>query len=168
MTEQVKPKSKPGRKPKAVVEPTTVVETPEVVKQDAVEPTQEASSEPIVIAEAQGTTEDEIVVEPTQEAAEPVTVNEPKTEQVEVEAVPVVLDEKFKPILRPTNVKGEAVGHMPVPKAIFEMVTKDSDWRSKIETHNAKVGLQSVLYWLTKNGELRVRCMSSSRFGDVL
>lgn len=86
----------------------------------------------------------------------------------QLERIVVTLADTFKPILRPSSVAGEPKGHMPCPKAVFDLVTKDADWRSKIDSHPAKVALQSVAYWQDQNGEQQVRCMSSSKFGKVL
>jgi hypothetical protein len=74
----------------------------------------------------------------------------------------------FKPTLRPSSVGGEPKGPMPVPKGIFDLVTKDPEWKDKIDSHTAKHGLKSVAHWQDVNGHVKVRCMSSSKFGEVL
>lgn len=83
----------------------------------------------------------------------------------ELQRIVVNLPEGFMPLLRPTMVGDEPKGHMPCPKGIFDLITTDADWRSKIDSHPAKVGLQSVVHWQDKLGDLQVRCMSSSKFG---
>lgn len=77
------------------------------------------------------------------------------------------LEEGFLPILRPTMVGEALTGHIPAPKAVFECVQNEG-WQELIDSHPAKHGLKSVLYWKNINGSAVVRCMSSSRFADVV
>lgn len=78
----------------------------------------------------------------------------------------IELEENFKPILRPTMVGDAYTGHIPCPKAVFDLVQTEG-WQDLIEIHPAKHGLKSVLYWKNINGSAVVRCMSSSKFADV-
>lgn len=73
--------------------------------------------------------------------------------------------EVFKPVLVPTMVGDAQTGHIPCPKAVFELVQIEG-WQDSIEDHPAHVtaGLKSVLHWKTINGTAKVRCQSSSRF----
>lgn len=203
MTEEVKPKGKPGRKAKVVAESkpevveqkvevletsTETVETAKGTEVTELPAAVEAPEKPVDVIESisdtDGAPKPEIVVDEAAEAPEKVLEDEV------VESKPEVVDEaaetkdedkkedkpkdqpkapaNFKPILRPTSVRGEPVGYMAVPRAIFELVTRDENWRDKVETHPAKVGLQSVLYWVEINGKQQVRCQSSSKFADVL
>lgn len=77
------------------------------------------------------------------------------------------LEEGFSPILRPTMVGEAYTGHIPAPKAVFDAVQVEG-WQELIDSHPAKHGLKSVLYWKNINGSAVVRCMSSSRFADVV
>ena len=77
------------------------------------------------------------------------------------------LEEGFSPILRPTMVGEAFTGHIPAPKAVFDAVQVEG-WQELIDSHPAKHGLKSVLYWKNINGSAVVRCMSSSRFADVV
>ncbi|MNC03611.1 hypothetical protein D3C76_363200 [compost metagenome] len=170
-----------------VVEET--VETPEVVEAPVV-----ASVDPV--GEDLGDVTDETVetpVDPTEaviEGAEPEEVEpvaEPEdtapelveefsqpvesTATTEVTELPdgfeYELEDGFAPILRPTMVGEELTGHIPCPKGVFDLVQTEG-WQSLIDSHVAKAGLKSVLFWKRKNGSAVVRCMSSSRFADVV
>lgn len=77
------------------------------------------------------------------------------------------LDPDFKPNLWPYKIKGEFVGYMQVPKVVFDLV-QHTGWQKLIDAHPAKQGLKSVLYWRRRNGNLTVRCMSSSKFAEVV
>lgn len=76
------------------------------------------------------------------------------------------LEDGFLPILRPTMVGDDLTGHIPAPKAVFDFVQNEG-WQELIDSHPAKHGLKSILYWKNINGSAVVRCMSSSRFADV-
>lgn len=76
------------------------------------------------------------------------------------------LEDGFVPILRPTNVGDALTGHIPAPKAIFDLVQTEG-WQELIDAHPAKHGLKSIVYWKNINGSAIVRCMSSSKFADV-
>lgn len=80
----------------------------------------------------------------------------------------VAAQEAFKPVLVPTMVGDAQTGHIPCPKAVFELVQIEG-WQDSIEDHPAHVqlGLKSVLHWKTINGTAKVRCQSSSRFAEA-
>lgn len=84
-----------------------------------------------------------------------------------VKSFEYTLEEGFSPILRPTMVGDAYTGHIPCPKAVFDLVQTEG-WQGLIDAHPAKHGLKSVLYWKQKNGSAVVRCMSSSKFADVV
>lgn len=78
-----------------------------------------------------------------------------------------LIPDDFKPTLWPYRIKDEYIGFMQVPKVIFDLVQKPN-WQEQIYMHSNKQGLISVLYWKRKNGHQVVRCMSSSKFADVV
>lgn len=77
-------------------------------------------------------------------------------------------DERFTPVLVPTMVGDSQTGHIPCPKAVFELVQIEG-WQETIADHPAHVqlGLKSVQHWKTINGTAKVRCQSSSRFAEA-
>lgn len=77
------------------------------------------------------------------------------------------LEDGFLPILRPTMVGDKVTGHIPCPKAVFEAVQVPG-WQKLIDGHQAKHALKSIVYWKNINGSAVVRCMSSSKFADVV
>lgn len=89
------------------------------------------------------------------------------TRETEVTELPVAED--FKPILVPTMVGEARTGHIPCPKAVFELVQIEG-WQDSIEDHPAHVtaGLKSIQFWQNVNGAVKVRCQSSSRFADAV
>lgn len=100
----------------------------------------------------------------------PETVIEELTPEVKAELVEFLgVPEAFKPILVPTMVGEARTGHIPCPKAVFELVQIEG-WQDLIEDQPAhiKAGLKSVLHWKKVNGTAKVRCQSSSRFADAV
>ncbi len=87
----------------------------------------------------------------------------------EVNAIVAAREEDFKPILVPTMVGDERKGHIPCPKAVFDLVQVEG-WQDLIDEQPAhvKAGLKSVLHWKNINGTVKVRCQSSSKFADVV
>ena len=142
------------------------VETPVIDAGEAVDPTEavvegeEPSEAPELEQDSEATPDQAAITD---------SINKEIADELDtdVQFVDYDIEEDFKPILRPTSVAGELIGHIPCPKAVFELVQKDG-WESLIDSHNAKHGLKSVLYWKRKNGSAVVRCMSSSRFADVV
>lgn len=77
--------------------------------------------------------------------------------------------EAFTPILVPTMVGDARTGHIPCPKAVFDLVQVEG-WQDLIDDQPAhvKAGLKSVLHWKNINGTAKVRCQSSSKFAEVV
>jgi hypothetical protein len=99
------------------------------------------------------------------EAPEPVVV----VEQDDFEAkFGLTIVDDYKPILVPTMVGDAQTGHIPCPKAVFELV-QIVGWQHSIKDHPAHVqaGLKSIHYWQDINGTVKVRCQSSSRFAEA-
>lgn len=86
-----------------------------------------------------------------------------------VKAIVAEREEAFVPILVPTMVGDTQTGHIPCPKAVFELVQNEG-WQDSIGDHPAHVqlGLKSVQHWQGINGTVKVRCQSSSRFADAV
>jgi hypothetical protein len=80
----------------------------------------------------------------------------------------VAAQDDFKPILVPTMVGDAQTGHIPCPKAVWELVQIEG-WQDLIDDQPAhiKAGLKSVLHWQKINGTAKVRCQSSSRFAEA-
>ena len=142
------------------------VETPVIEDDEAVDPTEE-------VVEGEEPSEAPDLEQDSQATIEQQAITDEINKEIVKELVEIVksvdfdLEDDFKPILRPTSVAGELIGHIPCPKAVFDLVQKEG-WEQLINSHNAKHGLKSVLYWKRKNGSAVVRCMSSSRFADVV
>lgn len=113
------------------------------------------------------------VIEPeaaTEPVVHPETVIEELTPEVKAELVEFLgVQDDFKPILVPTMVGEARTGHIPCPKAVFELVQIEG-WQDLIDEQPAhvKAGLKSVLHWKKVNGTAKVRCQSSSRFADAV
>jgi hypothetical protein len=167
-----------------VVEET--VETPEVVEapvsasvdpvgEDLGDVTDETVESPVDPTEAviEGAEPEEVepVVEPEDTAPELVEEFSQPVESTATTELPdgfeYELEDGFAPILRPTMVGEAFTGHIPCPKGVFDLVQMPG-WQSLIDSHVAKAGLKSVLFWKRKNGSAVVRCMSSSKFADVV
>lgn len=88
-------------------------------------------------------------------------------DQAVIESVNAIIAsrEAFTPILVPTMVGDAQTGHIPCPKAVFELVQIEG-WQDRIEDQPAHIaaGLKSVQHWQGINGTTKVRCQSSSRF----
>lgn len=131
--------------------------TPEVVETPVIE-----------AGEATGPFDPEVELKAVLEFDE--TVIEELTPEVKAELVEFLgVKDDFTPILVPTMVGDERKGHIPCPKAVFDLVQVEG-WQDLIDdqpTH-VKAGLKSVLHWKNINGTVKVRCQSSSKFADVV
>lgn len=140
------------------------VETPVIEADEAVDPTEGFvdGEEPTEAPEQdiEATPEEQAVVEAIyDELVESGELQEP---EVEYE-----LEDGFTPILRPTMVGDEYTGYIACPRMAFESV-QVAGWQGRIDSHPAKNALKSILYWKNINGSATVRCMSSSKFADVV
>jgi len=161
MSEEIK--GKRGRKPKSPEAPVmlSVDETGEDLG-DVTDQPRETS-----VIESQEP--DSVLSDDLQELLTSPELAEAIQDEIDSEIVAAIIAQmNFKPTLRPSSVKGEPKGPMPVPKGIFDLVTTDAGWKEKIELHVSKHGLKSVAHWQDVNGYVQVRCMSSSKFGEVL
>lgn len=179
MTTQVK---KPGRKSNvelAAIAAAEAAKTQELAKIEIVdgekvitdlEPVTKApvsaSVDPVI--EATGPFDPEVELKAVLEFDE--TVIEELTPEVKAELVEFLgVKDDFTPILVPTMVGDERKGHIPCPKAVFDLVQVEG-WQDLIDEQpvHVKAGLKSVLHWKNINGTVKVRCQSSSRFADVV
>lgn len=183
------PTKKAGRKSnaeKAAEAAALAAQTQELAKIETVdgekvvtdlEPVSEAPVSPSVdpigedLGDVTNTTPETPVIEPDA-APEPVvhpeTVIDELTPEVKAELVEFLgVQDDFKPILVPTMVGDKQTGHIPCPKAVFELVQIEG-WQDLIDEQPAHVaaGLKSVQYWQGINGSAKVRCQSSSRFAE--
>lgn len=147
-----------------------VIDPTEGIIEDAV-PTEAPDPTAAVVVETPAPTPEEMaaVLVQAREAQEKAEQDAVEAAEAEAEANSFAyeLEDGFLPILRPTMVGDKYTGHIPCPKAVFEAV-QIPGWQKLIDGHSAKHALKSIVYWKNINGSAVVRCMSSSKFADVV